>query len=48
VAPPATPEGESARFAQLDDGSIFELSQYKVEMLLTKVAGLLAKGDTSE
>ena len=48
VAPPATPEGESARFAQLDAGPIFELSQYKVEMLLTKVAGLLAKGDTSE
>ena len=48
VAPPATPDGESARFAQLDGGPIFELSQYKVETLLTKAAGLAAKGDTSE
>ena len=48
VAPPAQPNGESARFAQLDDGPIFEISQYKVETLLTKAAGLVAKGDTSE
>lgn len=48
VAPPSKPDGESARFAQLDGGAIFELSQYKVETLLTKAAGLAAKGDLSE
>lgn len=48
VAPPSKPGGESARYAQLDGGAIFEVSQYKVESLLTKAAGFAAKGDASE
>ena len=48
VAPASKPGGESARYAQLDGGPVFEISQYKVETLLTKAAGFAAKGDASE
>jgi hypothetical protein len=48
VTAPSKPDGESSRYARLDDGAVFELSQYKVESLLKGVADFRPSGDASE